>query len=76
MRPIGTTCYHRGSESGATSEDFGFSFLSWSNNVTCVLADTVQEVAAELCPCLYRICPNFGHIFDFTQFYQCEKKFL
>jgi hypothetical protein len=23
----------------------------------------------------YRICPNFGHIFDFTQFYQCEKIF-
>jgi len=26
--------------------------------------------------CVYRICPNFGHIFDFTQFYQCEKIFL
>ncbi len=25
---------------------------------------------------LYRICPNFGHIFDLTQFYQCEKKFF
>ena len=24
---------------------------------------------------MYRICPNFGHIFDFKKFYQCDKKF-